>query len=275
MLWALLIIIILLLLLSLIAVARSFVNDDKIPAYTKKINLSEGVRIMYVFAHPDDEVLISGTLAMLKKKYNASIKALYLTHGEDGPTGGIVEKADLKQERAKELNEVKRELDIDEMVIKDYPDRHLNTINKAELVKVIRDEAAGFNPDYIITTDDVIGLYGHTDHIAAGAAAKEAVSLIPSVKGLLVMTLPKQMIKLAMKMSKTFRERFTEGKALPSPNVAFMIWHERSKRLAVTRFHRTQHEVMRDLQPYYEKLPAALYYAVFNKEYYEYTDENN
>lgn len=251
------------------------VNDNTISGYRKRIKLTQGSKIMYVFAHPDDEVLMSGTIAVLKKKFNVQVKALYLTHGEDGPTGGIVEKPQLKAERTKELAQVKMVLGIEEMVIKEYPDRYLNTVDITELAKVIEQEANSFQPKYIFTTDDQIGLYGHSDHIIAGKATKLALKNIQSVEGLLTLTLPKNMIKLAMKMSKTFKERFDSKHSLPEPNLYINIYTQRMKRFNTTKCHKTQHQSMNDLQPYYNKIPPYIYYSIFNKEYFEFITKEN
>lgn len=229
---------------------------------------------MYVVAHPDDEVLMSGTLSLLKRRYNLPVKALYLTHGEDGPTYDLVPKSGLKQRRTQELGQVKKVLALDEMVVCDYPDRYLADQDFDAVCQTVQREMEAFAPTYIFTFDENIGMYGHTDHVTAGKAAVRTAKQADGLKGVFQMTLPSGMLALALKMSKTFRERYDTERGLPQPNVAANIYRWRKYRYAVTRAHETQTAVMRELQPYYDKLPRWLYYAVFNREYFYYRDKS-
>lgn len=261
-----------LLVASVLLFASSFVNEAGIPTYRKRVRFGPDDRILYVVAHPDDEVLMSGTMSLLKRKYGLPIKALYLTHGEDGPTYDLVPKSGLLQRRTQELNEVKSILSLDELIIKDYPDRYLANQDFSLVCASVREEMEHFSPTYVFTFDENIGMYGHTDHVCAGKAAVKMAADCPSIKGVFQMTLPKGMLNLAMKVSKTFRERYDNEHGLPSPNLCFPIYRYSKYRLFVTKAHKTQTAVMRELQPYYDKLPRLLYYAIFDREYYYYRD---
>ncbi len=260
----------LLLVCGALAFANGFVNQAGVPALRKKVRFSKDDRILYVVAHPDDEVLMSGTLSYIKRLLGLPVKALYLTHGEDGPTFDLVPKSGLKERRTQELGRVKEILSLDEMVVCDYPDRYLADQDFEDVCQTVRREMEAFAPTYVFTFDESIGMYGHTDHVAAGKAAVRTAKQIESVKGVFQMTLPGGMLALALKMSKTFRERYDAEHGLPKPNTAVNIYRWRKYRYAVTRAHETQTAVMRELQPYYDKLPRWLYYAVFDREYFFY-----
>ena len=269
--------IVLLALLALVAgslaFASGFVNQFGVSRLARRIRLTKDDRILYVVAHPDDETLMSGTLSLLKRKYGLPIKALYLTHGEDGPTYDLVPKSGLKARRTQELARVKDILALDELVICDYPDRYLASQDFEAVCACVRQEMDAFQPTYVFSFDENIGMYGHTDHVAAGKAAVCAAKSANSVKGLFQMTLPSGMLHLAMKMSKTFRERYDPARGLPQPNVCANIFRYRSIRFAVTKAHETQTAVMRELQPYYDKLPRWIYYAIFDREYFYYREK--
>ncbi|MEN6417446.1 MAG: PIG-L family deacetylase [Clostridiaceae bacterium] len=260
----------LLLVCGVLAFANGFVNQAGVPALRKKVRFSKDDRILYVVAHPDDEVLMSGTLSCIKRLLGLPVKALYLTHGEDGPTFDLVPKSGLKERRTQELGRVKEILSLDEMVVYDYPDRYLADQDFDDVCRTVRREMEAFKPTYVFTFDESIGMYGHTDHVAAGKAAVRTAKQVESVKGVFQMTLPGGMLALALKMSKTFRERYHPEHGLPKPNIAVNIYRWRKYRYAVTRAHETQTAVMRELQPYYDKLPRWLYYAVFDREYFFY-----
>jgi LmbE family N-acetylglucosaminyl deacetylase len=262
------------LLCAALAFANGFVNQFGVPRLGKRVRLTKDDRILYVVAHPDDEVLMSGTLSLLKRRYHLPVQALYLTHGEDGPTFDLVPKSGLKERRTQELGRVKELLSLDEMRVCDYPDRYLAKQDFDAVCETVRFEAEAFDPTYIFTFDESIGMYGHTDHVAAGKAAVCAGRELDGVKGVFQMTLPSGMLSLALKMSKTFRERYDPARGLPRPNVAVNIYRWRNIRYAVTRAHETQTAVMRELQPYYDKLPRWLYYAIFDREYFYYRDKS-
>ena len=259
---------------GVLAFANNYVNQSGVKRLTKRVMFGADDRILYVVAHPDDEVLMSGTLSLLKRRFHLPVKALYLTHGEDGPTFDLVPKNRLKQRRTEELERVKEILSLDEMVVCDYPDRYLADQDFEEVCQRVRAEAEAFAPTYIFTFDENIGMYGHTDHVAAGKAATRVAKELDGVKGVFQMTLPSGMLSLALKMSRTFRERYDPARGLPQPNVAANIYRWRKIRFAVTRAHETQTAVMRELQPYYDKLPRFLYYAIFDREYFYYREKS-
>lgn len=262
------------LLTGALAFGNGFVNQSGVPRLTRRVRFGKDDKILYVVAHPDDEVLMSGTLSLLKRSLKLPVKALYLTHGEDGPTFDLVPKSGLKERRTQELGRVKEILSLDEMVVCDYPDRYLANQDFDDVCRTVGREMEAFQPTYVFTFDESIGMYGHTDHVAAGKAAVRMAKQAESVKGVFQMTLPSGMLALALKMSKTFRERYNAEHGLPKPNVAVNIYRWRKYRYAVTRAHETQTAVMRELQPYYDKLPRWLYYAVFDREYFYYRDKS-
>lgn len=249
---------------------NAFVNQRGVRRLTNRIHFTAGDRILYVVAHPDDETLMSGTLSLLKRRYALPVKALYLTHGEDGPTFDLVPKSGLKERRTLELGNVKEILLLDEMAVKDYPDRYLADQDFESVCGTVHRETEAFQPTYVFTFDENIGMYGHTDHVTAGRAAVRVAKQSDCIKGVFQMTLSSGMLSLAMKVSKTFRERYDPARGLPNPNVACNIYRYSKYRLAVTKAHKTQTAVMREMQPYFDKLPRWLYYAVFDREYFYY-----
>ena len=258
------------LLVGALTFLNGFVNQFGVRRLTRLVRLTKDDRILYVVAHPDDEVLMSGTLSLLKRKYRLPVKGLYLTHGEDGPTFDLVPKSGLLERRTQELSRVNELLRLDEMTVCDYPDRYLAQQDFDVVCETVRREAEAFAPTYVFTFDESIGMYGHTDHVTAGRAAVRVAKTLAGVKGVFQMTLPGGMLTLALKLSRTFRERYDPARGLPKPNVAANIYRWRNTRFAVTRAHETQTAVMRELQPYYEKLPRWLYYAIFDREYFYY-----
>lgn len=242
------------------------VNDRSISQ--KLWNPNKQHTVLAVFAHPDDEVMVAGTLAKVKKA-GGKVYTLYLTHGEDGPTGGLVEKANLGQRREQELQKVQQILGVDELVILNYPDRYLNTIDPQVIKNEIAQRIQAYHPDTVICFDSTNGLYGHDDHVMAGRCTQELLQESTlNVEFLLIMTLPNKMIQLAKKVSKTFKERYNDEKGLPPATCSVTISSCCAQKHNVVLAHATQWQVMGDVQPLHNKIPYFIYYRIFSREYY-------
>ena len=234
--------------------------------------LNEIKVLLAVFAHPDDEVMVAGTLSRLKA-FGTEIHVLYATKGEDGPTGGLVDQADLGTERMKELNEVSKIIGYDTMEVLDYPDRYLPTIPDAEFRKIVIDHIQKFEPDTVICFDGSIGLYGNADHAYTGRNVIEVFrDESYGVERLMIMTLPKVLIKLALRLSTTFKERYDQGRPLPPANFAVRISGFARQKRAVMKAHRTQWQVLNDVMPFWDKMPPEIYHQLFANEYFTLVD---
>jgi len=148
-------------------------------------------------AHPDDETIISGTLAMLASK-GCHIKVIYITSGDDGPdaTGQGLHGASLAGVREQEAHASLRSIGIAESpVFLGFPDgevfNHREEIQLAliDLLKEIRPAVViSFGPE---------GITGSRDHIMTGLAADSAFDLTDSGKILLHMAHSKSLVPIA------------------------------------------------------------------------------
>jgi N-acetyl-1-D-myo-inositol-2-amino-2-deoxy-alpha-D-glucopyranoside deacetylase len=146
-------------------------------------------RILAVFAHPDDEQAIAGTLARYARD-GAHVTLVCATKGEAGEISdpSLASKADLGNVRAAELRCACDLIGISELHFLGYYDSGMMSTTDNErptafiqadpdevrekLVRLIRTE----RPDLLITFEPD-GWYGHPDHIAAGRYASEAFQL--------------------------------------------------------------------------------------------------
>ena len=246
-----------------------FVNDQGIAKLEKSQTYLNIKKILVVLAHPDDEVMVAGSLKKFKKN-GAEVHLMYYTHGEDGPTSGIVAKVQLGTERAKELATVKNVLSADSLAVLDFPDRYLNMIAKDLLTTVLIEKLEEIKPDTVISFDTTIGLYGNADHVCVGEVVHSLLTRNYGVKNLLVMTLPQSMINLAMRISSTFKDRYNaENGGLPKPDFCISISRFGKYKKAIIKAHRTQMVVLNDIQPLWNKMPYWVYYRIFSKEYFQ------
>jgi len=142
-------------------------GDEKLP---------ENLRLMCVFAHPDDESLgVGGTLA----KYAAEGVETYLitaTRGERGRFGTEKESPGLEvvgKVREGELLAAAKELGIREVTFLNYVDGDLDQATPGEVISRIAAHIRRVQPQVIVTFGPE-GAYGHPDHIAISQFATAA-----------------------------------------------------------------------------------------------------
>lgn len=260
--------IILTLIFILFKVLNSYVNDSLIKI-GEIANTSD--RVLFVFAHPDDEMTVAGTLANLNKR-KIPTAVICLTKGEAGKTGGIVSKEKLGEERVKELKRVKSILGIDYLKILDFPDSGILDTNPSLIKNAILTSIKEFNPTVIVSPDKTVGLYGHDDHRLTGLYVYELLkssSLKKKFKYYMV-TLPKPMINLALKMSPTFKNRYPKDpdKGLPKAKFAVKINSFSSLKRKAMEAHKTQKQVIEKVMPYCMSIYPSIYFNIFDREYY-------
>ena len=266
-------------LVSVVAVAgflvlRGAVNDDAIPRSADLFAPGAPKTAMAVWAHPDDEITSAGTLARLAKA-GARVTLVYFTHGEGAHFTGY-SREQLYAMRPKEAEAAGRALGVARVVVLDYGDAKLPGADaaraKADLVALIAQE----RPSTVISFDGKVGYYGHADHAQVGRwtdeVVREGAAADPAypARRLYQATLPAPMIALARKYIAAFRNHYPADprQGLPAPTVAVPIAHQGGSKRAVLDAHRSQVKVIDDVQPYGRKLPAWLYYRLFDREYF-------
>ena len=143
-------------------------------------------RLMAVFAHPDDEEVMGGTMASYIKQ-GVEVMLVCTTRGE---AGEISEGAEATPEtlgavRQKELETAAALLGVQHLHFLDFRDSGMagtpenedpRSLAQAAPAKAIGDIVAlirSFQPDVFVTFEP-FGWYGHPDHIATGKYATEA-----------------------------------------------------------------------------------------------------
>lgn len=135
------------------------------------------LRLLAVFAHPDDEAMgMGGTLA----KYAAEGVETYLvcaTRGERGWFGPEPQNPGpqaLGQIRTKELENAVRELGMQGLAFLGYLDGQVDQAPPAEVIGRIVAHIRRIRPQVVVTFPPD-GNYGHPDHIATGQFASAAI----------------------------------------------------------------------------------------------------
>lgn len=135
------------------------------------------MKILFVFAHPDDETFSSGgTIAMLSKGH--AVKLICATRGEAGELGDppLCSQDQLGKVREKELKSAAKILGIKQIYFLDYIDGKLKKISQKEIISKITVILKKENPDVVITFNEEGGS-GHPDHISITKATTAAFDI--------------------------------------------------------------------------------------------------
>jgi len=136
-------------------------------------------RVLGVFAHPDDEQLVTGIFSQAKAKDGAFTALVTGTKGEAGhqvPT--VARQQDLGIVRKAEALKNGFALGIDDQEVWDYPDGGVPEVPVTEIVARIEQKIDTLKPDLVITFWPASGATGHKDHMRMGLAAETAVTQV-------------------------------------------------------------------------------------------------
>ena len=146
-------------------------------------------KLLAIFAHPDDEGAIAGTLSQYARQ-GVEVILVCATHGEVGEISdpALATPETLAQVREKELETACELLGIQQLRMMSYRDSGMDGTpennDPRALVQANPDEAIGefvglireFQPDVVVTFEPY-GWYGHPDHIAVSRWATAAFPL--------------------------------------------------------------------------------------------------
>lgn len=257
------------LLLVAFILARARLNDMRVPIRRDLFASGAPKRIMAIWAHPDDEITSAGTLSALTSA-GADLTLVYLTAGEAARDTGYSrdELAKVRREEAKSAGAL---LGASHVEVLDFPDSGLATTDPAVAKAAIAGLIERFQPGVIVSFDEQVGFYGHPDHVQTGRWVREVVDAgAPSVTRLYQATLPKALVSLALKLVQAFRDNYPTDPArgLPPATLAFPIARQAKTKRRLLDVHKSQAKIIADVQPYYDRVPAWLYYRLFDREYF-------
>lgn len=136
------------------------------------------LKLLGVFAHPDDEVFCAGGTFARYAAEGAEVMVVSATRGDAGQIrdARIATRRTLGAVRASELQESCRKLGVQHCQCLDYGDGTLRELDINILIEHITQIIRDFQPDVVITFGED-GAYGHPDHIAISIATTQACRL--------------------------------------------------------------------------------------------------
>jgi LmbE family N-acetylglucosaminyl deacetylase len=136
-------------------------------------------RVLGVFAHPDDEQLVTGFFSYAKEKDGAFTSLVTGTQGEAGHQVPVVARQqDLGIVRKAEALKNGFALGIDDQEVWDYPDGGVPEVPMEELVARVVARMVAVQPDLVVTFWPASGATGHKDHMRMGLVAETAAKQV-------------------------------------------------------------------------------------------------
>ena len=196
--------------------------------------MDDVLRLLAVFAHPDDETFRpGGTLALLARQ-GIHVHVLTATRGQAGSCGEppICTPAELPAVRERELHCACTALGTQPPHLLDYVDGHLQEVDAETMVTHILSMVNEIKPQILLSFGPD-GLSGHPDHIVIGQWAAEAFRRAEVVAALYTVAVPQS---LAQKLD------MRQIHSVPDEAIALTvdvssIWETK---LAAMRCHATQ-----------------------------------
>ena len=138
----------------------------------------EAHRVLDVFAHPDDEQLVTG-LVTAAKRGGAYVAQITATRGEAGhQVPQVARQSELGIIRKAEELKAGYALGIDEQQVWDLPDSGVPDVPLPELTGRIEKAIRRYRPDLVVTFWPASGATGHKDHRRVGLATLLAVQAV-------------------------------------------------------------------------------------------------
>ena len=130
------------------------------------------IRIMGIFAHPDDETFGPGATLAKYASLGHDVYVVCATRGQVGQSSDHVITKELGFHRERELRKATQILGLKEVIVLDFYDGSLNEQQLPVLKRSIEHEIHKVNPDVVIVYERE-GISWHLDHIAVVKAVTQ------------------------------------------------------------------------------------------------------
>lgn len=200
------------------------------------------LRILAVFAHPDDEVFCAGGTLARHAARGAEVMVVSATQGEAGQIhdARLATRRTLGPVRAQELQLSCQQLGVQQAVCLDYGDGALQDNDPLPLTKHLTHVIRSFRPDVVITFGPD-GAYGHPDHVTISELTTKAFHLAGDAE--------------------QFPDQLEEGLSLHTPGRLYYSYFPRSRRLLAGQLVKWLVEIEQEFQGTIDFAHALLLFA--------------
>lgn len=248
-------------------------QDYSVPLWSKSDSVTRPVAL-FVFPHPDDEVVCGGAIATLKNA-GWEINLLTMTRGVPGQ----------ETTRQTEWENAVRVFGFDHHHLLDLPNNTWDAVKENKLIfwnehtdsvkKIIYQAIQQYRPSLVFTYDDVIGGYGHPEHRLTASLTKELLqeykadsSFTPQT--IYQITLTDKLEQKTLGSLESYKKGLeaSASMTLPAPAIAFDIKNVWPVKREAAMAYTSQLKTLRKFFLIPAAEDTAIHYASFDREYY-------
>lgn len=245
--------------LAALVIGRMLFAEPGVPEIRSVRDALEAERILFVFAHPDDEILVTEMIARAVEE-GIEVTTLTATRGEAGTQyPPVVDQAWLGVVREGELRRHGYALGVQRQIVLGLPDGGVPDTPDAELAGLVRAVIEDVRPDVVVGFHPASGISMHPDHRAMGRAAEIAAGDTP----LLFVLGPRPGFR---RFGGESQRRVVDLQ--PEPD--FAIDADPRLKLRAWNIHQSQTRYIQGTT----ELPAWLLYSLWRQEYYAWADQD-
>jgi N-acetylglucosamine malate deacetylase 2 len=201
-------------------------------------------RLLFIYAHPDDESFGVAGIARMYADQGAEIALVTATRGDAGRAGepAICSREELPARREAELRAAAAILGIHHVTILDYLDKHLAEAPSGRIRRELVEAIRRHRPQIVVTFDPD-GANEHPDHIAISRFAIDAVTAAGDPRWYADAAEAHQVQRLLWTSPVMWWDAPKSPDLSKEPGVDFVvdISNYRGTKAAALRTHRTQH----------------------------------
>lgn len=159
---------------GLVVWVRSLFDEPQARRIGSLVDELHARSIVAVFAHPDDEIKVCGFIGDAGARQGVSARIISAALGDGGIVSREFPRADLPRVREAELRRHAAQLGVRDVEVWPYRDGHVAAAPPGELEARIVARLRQWQPDVVLTFDPAGGFSAHPDHLAVGAATRDA-----------------------------------------------------------------------------------------------------
>lgn len=246
-------------------------QDYKVPVFNMN---SENKISLFIFPHPDDEIVCGGTIHQLKT-LGWETNLLTLTKGLEAE----------KTVREKEWANAAKAMQMDHAELYDLPNNTWDNVlkdqiifwksNKDSVENMIYRAILKYKPGIVFTYDTCFGGYGHPEHrltalITYQIFKKHSNDSTFPVKSIFQITLPEKHEQLLLSGVEPYEnaKKITGNKSLPEPTIAFDIEKDWPCKKMASGCYVSQLNTLSKFHLYPDEQDTLTHYNTFDREYY-------
>lgn len=248
------------------------------------LNEVENKVALVVVAHDDDAIGCAGTISELTRK---GWQVHFLTfYGQWRKADNPVRKEEVKKvaaiQKLSSIHLIDFSIQKSDTVREPWrpiPYSQFNTYLQVDSLKeIITKYIQTYNPSVIFSLDNIIGGYGHPEHVCVSQSILDVCSdssyNITSVQKIYQAVFTRTLNENILKNNPAFiaAKRVYQVEGSPIPTVEVDIYKSSYEKKQVMLAYHSQRRNLKKIWPYYHVYPHWVYFKLFNKEYFHVID---